>query len=144
MLSVDIAKFLRTFYFYRTPPVASSDSPSLFDSKVSWSICSLISHLHVLSILIKNLHTKVAQIIIYYHITKQFLPCLNWLITCFRFRNMFWKNISCFRFWWKTYTKRCTNNYVISRLKRLCLPALWGWSSAFNFRIWFGKWKNAV
>ena len=44
--------------------------------------------------------------------------CLNWLVTCFRFQNMFWKNINCFRFWWKTYTKRCTSNYVISRVKR--------------------------
>ena len=31
--------------------------------------------LHVLSILIKNF--RETQIIIYYHVTKQFLPCLN-------------------------------------------------------------------
>ena len=33
--------------------------------------------------------------------------------------NMFWKNVNCFQFWWKTYTKGCTSNYVISRVKRL-------------------------
>ena len=43
--------------------------------------------------------------------TEQFLPCLNWLVTCFRFQNMFWRNINCFQFWWKTYTKRCTSNF---------------------------------
>ena len=84
----------------------------------------------------QKLTQNVAQIILYYHATEQFLPCLNWLIMDFRFQNMFWKNISCFRFWWKTYTKRCTNNYVISRVKRLSSPALCGWSRAFNFRIW--------
>ena len=64
---------------------------------------------------------------------KQFLPCLNWLVTCFWFQNMFWKNINCFRFWWKTYTKRCTSNYVISRVKWLSSPALCVWSGAFKF-----------
>ena len=43
--------------------------------------------------------------------TEQFLPCLNWLVTYFRFQNMFWRNINCFQFWWKTYTKRCTSNF---------------------------------
>ena len=92
----------------------------------------------------QKLSRNVAQIILCYHVTKQFLPCLNWLVTCFQFQNMFWKNINCFRFWWKTYTKRCTSNYVISRVKRLSSPALCGWSGAFNFRVWFGKRKNAV
>ena len=88
--------------------------------------------------------TKVAQIILYYHVTKKFLPCLNWLVTWFRLQNMFWKRINCFRFWWKTYTKHYTSNYVISRVKILSFPALCGWSGAFNFRIWFGKRKNVV
>ena len=92
----------------------------------------------------QKLTQKVAQIILLYHVTKQFLSCLNWLITCFRFQNMFWKNISCFRFWSKTYTKCCTNNYVISRVKRLFSPTLCCWSGAFNFRTWFGKLKNAA
>ena len=95
---------------------------------------------HFWSKLLRN----VTQIILYYHLTKQFLSCLNWLVTCFQFQNMFWKNINCFRFWWKTYTKRCTSNYVISRVKRLSSPALCGWSGAFSFRVWFGKRKNAV
>ena len=57
-----------------------------------------------------------------------------------------WKNISCFRFrfWQKTDKKRCTNNCVVSRVKRLSLPSFRGWSRGFNFRIWFGKQKNAV
>ena len=79
----------------------------------------------------------------YYHVTKQFLPCLRWLVTSFQFQNMFWKNVNCFRFWWKTYTKRCRNDYVISRVKTLS-PAVCGWSGAFNFRVWFGKRKSAV
>ena len=82
---------------------------------------------------------NVAQVILYYHVTKQFLACLSWLATCFWFQNMFWKNINRFRFWWKTYTERCTSNYVILRVKRLSSPALCGWSGAFNFRVWFGK-----
>ena len=55
--------------------------------------------------------------VLYCHVTKQLFPCLKWLVTCFRFQKIFWKNISCFRFWWKTYIKRCTSNYVISRVK---------------------------
>ena len=47
-------------------------------------------------------------------------------------------------FWWKTYTKRCTKNYVISRVKRLSSPALCGWWEVFNFRVWLRKRKNAV
>ena len=87
----------------------------------------------------QKLSRNVAQIILYYHVTKQFLPCLNWLVTCFQFQSMFSKNISCFRFWWKTYAKRCTsNNYV----KRLSSPALCGWSGwCFQFQgmIWKTK-----
>ena len=86
----------------------------------------------------------VVQIIPYYHMTKQYFLCLNCLITCFRFQNMFWKNNNSFLFWWKTYTKRCTNNYAISRAKRLSPVAHCVWSSVFNFRIWFGKRKKVV
>ena len=113
-------------------------------SKASWGACSLISRLSCAFDFDQKLSRNVAQIILYYHVTNQFLPCLIWLVTCFWFQNMFWKNINCFRFWWKTYTKRCTSNYVISRVKRLSSPALCGWSGAFNFRVWFGKRKNAV
>ena len=40
----------------------------------------------------------VAQIILYYHVTKQFLPCLNWLVKCFRFQNIFRKTLIAFDF----------------------------------------------
>ena len=101
--------------------------------KFNWGVCSLISHLHVLLILIKNF---------YYHMTKS-VTCLNRLNTCFWFQKRFRKSIICFRFWWKTYVKLCTNNYVISHLKDV-LPALCDWSSVFNFRIWSGKQKNTA
>ena len=58
---------------------------------------------------------KVAQIICNYYVTKQFLGCLNCLVTCLRFQNLFWKNISCFRFRLNIYTKRCISNYVMSK-----------------------------
>ena len=78
----------------------------------------------------------------YYHVTKQFLPCLILLVTCFRFQIMFWKNIVWFRFWWKTYTKHCISNYVISRFKILhfvvCqVLSIWGYD--FENVIW--RWK---
>ena len=92
----------------------------------------MIQRLHILSILIKNSH--VAQIILYYHVTKQFLPCLNSLVYCFWFQNMFWKNINCFRLRWKIYLKRCARNCVISQVKRLSSSALSSWSGAFTFR----------
>ena len=95
-------------------------------SKVNWSICSFISCLQVLFNLIKILHRKRANL--YYHMTKQFLPCFNWFIICFRFQNMFCKNISCFRFWWRTYTNCCTNNNVISHVRKFSLLALCSWS----------------
>ena len=96
-------------------------------SKVSWVTYSLILRLHVLSVFIKNFH--LAQISL-----KQFLPCLNWLVTCFWFQNMFWRNINCSRLWWRLSLKHCTSNYVISQVKRLSSSALGGWSGAFNFR----------
>ena len=105
-------------------------------NKASWDASSLISRPHLLSILIKNFHER--WLILYYHVANHFHACLIWLVMQFWFQNMFWKNINCFRFWWKTYTKRCTSNYVISRVKRLSSPALCGWSGAFNFRIWEG------
>ena len=90
-------------------------------NSISWGACSLISRLHVLSIYDEKLSRNVAQIILYHHVTKQFFRCLNWLVPYFRFQNMFWKYINCFRF-----------------------DALCGWSGDFNFRVWFGKRKNDV
>ena len=127
--------------FFRTPLLELLLAVLLQYSKFRWGVCSLISHLHVLSILIKNLHKNFAQIILYYHLTKQFLSCLNLLITCLRFHNMNLKNICCFL---KNLHKALHINYVILIVKGLSSPALCVWSSAFNFRIWFGKRKNAV
>ena len=112
-------------------------------SKVSWDACSLISHLHMLSILIKNFHETLHKK--FFNITWQnnfFLSWIDWSQT-FDFR-MFWKNINCFWFWWKTYTKCCTSNYVITCVKRLSSPVLCLWSGALSFRVWFGKRNIAV
>ena len=48
-------------------------------SKVSWGVCSLILPPCAFSFDQKPLR-NVAQIILYYHVTKQYLPCLNELI----------------------------------------------------------------
>ena len=141
MFPVDLVKSLGTAFLYLWWLLLAVLTHY---SKVRWGACFLILSLHVLSILIKNLKKNNAQIIIYYHVTKQFLPCLNWLTMCFQFQNMFWTNISCLWFWWKTYSKLCANIYAISCIKRLSLPALCIWSSAFNFRKWFGKPKCAM
>ena len=109
-------------------------------SKVSWGTCSLISRLHVLSLLIKNFHETLHKIILYYHVTKQFLPCWNWFVKRFQFQNMFWKNINWFRFWWKTYTKRCKSNFVISLVRRLFSPAVFGWSVS-GYDLENGTWR---
>ena len=121
MFPVNIPKLSRIAFLYNNSGGYFWQSCFNFDHKLSWN---------------------VARIILYYHVEKQFLPGLNWLVTCFRFQNMFWKNIYCFQFWWKTYTKHCTSSYVISRIKRLYSLALCGWSGAFNFRVWFGEGKN--
>ena len=143
MFPVDIAKFLRIAFLYNTSggcfwqsyhgTLKSAGMPVLwFRASTCFQFWS------------KTFTKHCTNNYIYYHVMTQFIPCLNWLVTCFRFQNMFWKNINCIRFWWKTYTKRCTSNYVIQRVKRLSSPALCGWSGAFNFRVWFRKRKNAV
>ena len=72
--------------------------------------------------------------------TKQFLSCLNFSSKCFRFHNMFWRNISCFRFLGKTYTKRCIELqcYITCQKDFLRHFAL----DQFQNMNW--KWKNAV
>ena len=115
MFPVDIAKFLRKVFLYNTSggcfwqsyhgTVKPAGLPVFFDFAPP---CAFD---------FDQLSRNVAQIILYYHVTNQFHPCLIWLVTCFWFQNMFWKNINCFRFWWKTYTKRCTSYYVIWRQK---------------------------
>ena len=110
---------------------------------------------NITKISIKTVRVSRLSVTCDYAFTKRFtnnsllsrdktISCLNWLVTCFRFQNLFWKNINCFRFWWKSYTKYCTSNYVISRVKTFSSPALSGWSGAFNFRVWSGKRKNVV
>ena len=139
MFPVDIANFLGIAFLYNISvgcfwqsydgTVKSAWVPVLwFRASKTWS----------------KTFTFVAQIILYYHVIKQSLLCLNWLVTCFWFQNKFWKNINCFQFWWKTCAKRCTSNYVILRVKILSSAALCGWSGAFNFKVWFGRRKNAV
>ena len=51
------------------------------------------------------------------HVIK-FLPCLNWLVTCFDFRICF-RKVNASDFYKKTYAKRCASNYLISRVNRL-------------------------
>ena len=142
MFPGDIAKFLRTVFLYNTSCGCCWQS---YHVTVSQLGCLFFDFVAPCTLgFDQNFSRNVAQIILYYHVTKQFLPCLIWLVTCFIFHNMFWKNVNCFRFSWKTYTKRSTSNYVISRVKRLSSPVLCGWSGALNFRVWFGKWNMAV
>ena len=115
-------------------------------SKASWGACSLILRLPCNFDFDQKLSRNVAQIILYYHVTNQFFVAWFYWSHAFDFR-MFWKNINCFPFWWKTYTKRCTSSYVISRVKRLSSPApfavgqvlsisengTWWWKSRFWF-----------
>ena len=93
--------------------VAASDSPTM-NSKVSWCVCFLISRLHVLWILIKTLRKRCRSNSLLSR-DKKLLPCLNCLINCFWFQNIFVKTLVAFDFDKKTYTKRCTRNYVISK-----------------------------
>ena len=63
-------------------------------SKVRVVVCFMISRLHVLSILIKNLHKTLHKYFLSRdRIISSFLAEIK-------------KSINCFRFWWKTYTKR--------------------------------------
>ena len=88
-------------------------------SKVSSGVCSLILHFHVLSTFIKKLRTRLhRQFLI---ITWQNIFFLGGIDRSHAFD--FWKNISCFRYWWKTCTRYCTNIYVIRSVKRISLPA---------------------
>ena len=46
----------------------------------------------------QKLIQNVAQIILYYHVTKHILPCLNRFITFFQFKNIFGKTLVAFDF----------------------------------------------
>ena len=91
----------------------------------------------------QKLSQNAAQIILYYQVTKQFVACINWLVTCIWFQTMFWKTLIAFDFD-EILTQSVAQVTVISRVKILSSLALCGWSGAFNFRVWFGKRKNAV
>ena len=60
--------------------------------------------------------TKRWQIIIYYHVTKRFLACLNWFVTWIWFQNMFWKTLIAFDFD-EILTQSVAQVTVISRVK---------------------------
>ena len=88
---------------------------------------------------------NVAQIILYYHVTNNFfLAWTDCSPRAFDFRICFGKTLIASDFDKKTYTKRCTSNYVISRVKSLSSSALCSWSGALNFTVWFGKRKNVL
>ena len=126
MFPVDIVKFLRTAFLEKTSVGCFWQS---YHSTVKSARVFLI-WFHAFTCLrtwLKS-YAKRSTKVLYYHVTKQFLSCLNWFITCFRFQDILWRNISCFRFWWKIYTKRCTNNNVVPRVKRLSSPPLCAWS----------------
>ena len=105
----EYCKCFKNSFFYITAPVASCDSYTTVQQSQLACLFFDFAPPPVFD-LDQKLIQNVAQIIFYYH-TKN----LNWMKTCFQFQNKFWKNISCFQFWWKTYTKRCTNNYVTSK-----------------------------
>ena len=107
-------------------------------SKVSKGVCSLISvlwYLPVRSTLIKNLHKTWYKLFF----------IITWQIIFFPFFFLFDKVLSISEYvlernWllsilMKNLTKRCTNNFVISRVSEKTFSAC---------RIWFGKRKIAV
>ena len=53
---------------------------------------------HGFNYLDQKLTQNVGKIICYYHVTKWFLPCVNWLIICFCFRRCFGKALVAFGF----------------------------------------------
>ena len=116
---VSIAKFLRTPFFYRTLVAASAKPTTSQESHLGCLFFNIALRAVDLD---PKLIQNIAQIILYYHTTK--ISSLNCLFICFQFQNVFWRNISVFRFWWKTYAKLWTNNYVISLVKKLSLLAL--------------------
>ena len=111
MLPVGIAKFLRIVFFYNTSGGCFWQS---YDGTVKPARVPAFDFAPPRAFDInQKLSRTVAQIILYYHLTNRSLLCLIWWVMYFWFQNMFWKNINCFRFWWKTYTKCCASNYVI-------------------------------
>ena len=76
MFPADIAKFLRTgFFIEHLQWLLLTVLPQY--SRVSWGVSSLISRLHVYSILINNLHECCTNTM-WYHVSKDFL-CLHFV-----------------------------------------------------------------
>ena len=80
--------------------------------KVSWGACSLISGLHVLSILIKNFHETHKYFFTITWENNFLLAWIDWRVHLIS--EYVLGNINCFRFWWNTYKKRCTSNCNIT------------------------------
>ena len=106
---VNIAIFLRIAFLYNTSGGCFWQS---YQGRVKSARCLFFDFSPPHSFNFDEKHSwNVAQTM-YYPVSKQFLFCLNWLVTCFWFQNMFWKNINCLQFWKRTYTKHCTSNCV--------------------------------
>ena len=103
MFPVDIAKFLRTLFLYNISGGCFWQSYH-GTVKSSGSLFFDFTALRAFNF-DQKLSRNTAQIVLCYHVTKQFLSCLNWLVTCFQFQNIFWKNINCFWFWLKNIQK---------------------------------------
>ena len=140
MFPVDIAKFLRIAFLYNTSggcfwqsyhgTLKSAGVPVL------WFPASTCFHFWSKTFTKRCTNNSLLSR------DKSFL--LSWIdwSRAFDFRICFGKTLNAFDF--DENTKRCTSSYVISRVKRLSSPALCGCSGVFNFRVWFGKWKNDV
>ena len=135
---MDIAKFLRIVFLYSTS--CGCFWQSYHGTVKSDGVFVLWSHASTCFRFWSKTFTKRCSNNFYYHVTKQFLPCLIWFVTCFRFQNMFRKNINCFRFWRKTYTKRCTSNYLTSRVKKRYL-AVYQVLSILGYDLENGTWR---
>ena len=118
-------KIFKNSFFCETPLEAASDSPTKYSKDDFEHPCVFNFD--------QKLMQNVAQILLYYHVIKQFLCCLNWLIRCFRFQNVLEKHLLLLILMKNIHNVLCCKNkYVISCVKRLYLPVLCGWSSAFN------------
>ena len=114
-------KLFKNIIFYRTRPMAASGSPTAVPQSQLGCLFFDFTPPRAFGFG-QKLTRNVAQIL---SRDKSIFSLLE-LMDNVRFQNMFWKSNCRFPFCWKTYTKRCTNNYVISRVKRLSLPALSG------------------
>ena len=139
-----IKKTLKSIYILLTTPTALD---------LSQQECLFCDFVPQRAFSFDHKYTESAvQIIPYHHVAKQFLRCLFWLIIYFQFQSMFLEKLKLLLVLMKKIFHKALHktqnvaqtNYVIPRVNRLSSPAFFSWLRAFNFRIWFGKWKNAV